>query len=178
MFLPVRSPPRPATAPNRIGITGAFGTWSNHGIHADEVTIAELCKSRGYATAVFGKWHLGHQPSFLPTRHGFDEFYGLPYSNDMWPLHPDLVKLPPNSEKRKRGYPDLALYQGEEIVNPKVTPLELYDLASDIGEQHNVIDRHPDVVKCLQILAEKARDDLGDSLTQREGKNRRPPGEP
>ena len=54
--------------------------------------------------------------------------------------------------------------------------LELYDLASDVGEQHNVIDQHPDVVERLQALAEKARDDLGDSLTGREGRNQRLPG--
>jgi arylsulfatase A len=108
--------------PNRIGITGALGPYDTHGLDDREVTIAELCKSKGYATAIFGKWHLGHHPRFLPTRHGFDEFCGIPYSNDMWPLHPDLVKLPPDSEKRKRGYPDLMLYEREQIVNAKVTP--------------------------------------------------------
>ena len=106
---------------NRIGVSGALGPWSNVGLHERETTIAELCKSRGYATAVFGKWHLGHLPPFLPTRHGFDEFCGTPYSNDMWPLHPDLVKLPPDAEERKRGYPDLALYEGEKIIDPKIT---------------------------------------------------------
>ncbi len=108
--------------PNRIGITGALGPRSKRGLHSGEVTLAEVCKSRGYATAIFGKWHLGHHPEFLPTRHGFDEFYGLPYSNDMWPLHPEYVDLPPKLAKRKRGYPDLPLYEGERIVNPKVTP--------------------------------------------------------
>jgi arylsulfatase A len=108
--------------PNRIGITGALGPWSTHGIHDREVTLAELCKSKGYATAVFGKWHLGHHPPFLPTRHGFDEFYGIPYSNDMWPLHPDCVDLPAAAEKRKRDYPDLPLFEGDRVVNPRVTP--------------------------------------------------------
>jgi arylsulfatase A-like enzyme len=54
--------------------------------------------------------------------------------------------------------------------------LELYDLERDVSEKHNVIDRHPDVVARLQALAEKARDDLGDSLTEREGTNKRPAG--
>jgi len=58
--------------PNRIGILGALGPKSTHGIHEDEMTIAELVKKRGYATAIYGKWHLGHHPKFLPTRHGFD----------------------------------------------------------------------------------------------------------
>ena len=56
---------------------------SPYGIHPDETTIAELLRSRGYATAIIGKWHLGDQPAFLPTRHGFDSFLGIPYSDDM-----------------------------------------------------------------------------------------------
>lgn len=75
--------------PNRVGITGALGPKANHGIHSGETTLAELCRSQGYATAMFGKWHLGHHRQFLPTHHGFDHFYGIPYSNDMWPYHPD-----------------------------------------------------------------------------------------
>ena len=58
---------------------------SRHGLHPDEVTIAEMLKSRGYATAMLGKWHLGDQPPFLPTKQGFDSFLGTPYSNDMKP---------------------------------------------------------------------------------------------
>lgn len=53
------------------------------GLHPDEVTVAEVLKARGYATACIGKWHLGDQPEFLPTRQGFDRYYGIPYSNDM-----------------------------------------------------------------------------------------------
>jgi arylsulfatase A len=93
--------------PNRIGIHGALGPNSKVGIHSNEVTLAELVKQRGYATAIFGKWHLGHQPQFLPTRHGFDEYYGLPYSNDMWPMHP---------EAPKGTYPPLPLIEGERKI--------------------------------------------------------------
>ncbi|MCA9179362.1 MAG: sulfatase [Planctomycetales bacterium] len=56
---------------------------SPYGLHPDEVTIAEVLKQRGYATAIVGKWHLGDQPEFLPTRQGFDWFFGVPYSDDM-----------------------------------------------------------------------------------------------
>ena len=56
------------------------------------MTLAEVVKQKGYATACFGKWHLGHHPKFLPTQHGFDEYLGLPYSNDMWPQHPTAGK--------------------------------------------------------------------------------------
>jgi arylsulfatase A len=107
--------------PNRIGINGALGPKSDVGISSHETTLAELLKGQGYATAMFGKWHLGDSPEFMPTRHGFDEFFGLPYSHDMWPLHPSLVNLPPESSARKRGYPDLPLYEGEKVVIPKVT---------------------------------------------------------
>jgi arylsulfatase A len=55
------------------------------GLHPDEVTIADVLKQVGYATACVGKWHLGDQPEFLPTRHGFDYYFGIPYSNDMGP---------------------------------------------------------------------------------------------
>ncbi len=106
--------------PNRIGIHGALGPWSENGLPASETTLAELAKSRGYATGIFGKWHLGHRPAFLPTRHGFDTFFGIPYSNDMWPFHPDYYPHPPGTSKRKRGYPPLPLYVDERIVNPAV----------------------------------------------------------
>jgi arylsulfatase A len=107
--------------PNRIGVTGALTPWDEHGLHESEVTLAELCKSRGYATAVYGKWHLGHRPPFLPTRHGFDEFYGIPYSNSMCPYRPDLAAFPADSIERTRGFPDLPLYDGEHITNPAVS---------------------------------------------------------
>jgi arylsulfatase A-like enzyme len=92
--------------PNRIGLMGALGPKSKVGIHDGELTLAEMFKSRGYATAIFGKWHLGDDPKFLPTRHGFDEYFGLPYSNDMWPRHPE----------NPRAYPDLPLIENDRVV--------------------------------------------------------------
>src|SRR5262245_60056194 len=76
---------------NRIGIHGALGPNSRVGIGPGETTIAEMLKSRSYATGIFGKWHLGREPQFLPLQHGFDEYLGLPYSNDMWPNHPEAA---------------------------------------------------------------------------------------
>ncbi len=116
--------------PNRIGIHGALGPGSKVGINTSEMTLAELVKQRGYATAIFGKWHLGDAPQFLPTRHGFDEYFGLPYSNDMWPLHPEYVNLPPDAAKRKRGYPDLPLIENERVAIPKVTHEEQNQLTT------------------------------------------------
>lgn len=98
--------------PNRIGIHGALGPKATHGIADGETTLAELLKSRGYATGMAGKWHLGHRPAFLPIHHGFDEYLGLPYSNDMWPHHP---------EAKPGTYPPLPLIEGDRIIDPDVT---------------------------------------------------------
>ncbi|MCP4846845.1 MAG: sulfatase [Verrucomicrobiaceae bacterium] len=69
--------------PTRVGIPGVLFPGHKTGLNPDEITIAEILKARGYATACIGKWHLGHKPKFLPTRHGFDSYLGIPYSNDM-----------------------------------------------------------------------------------------------
>ena len=79
---------------NRVGLSGALNHTSKVGIHADEVLLPELLQQRGYATAIFGKWHLGHRPEFSPLRHGFQEFRGIPYSNDNGPLHPVVKTIP------------------------------------------------------------------------------------
>ncbi len=72
----------------RVGLgSGVYFPGDANGINAAEHTVAELLKAQGYATMSVGKWHLGDQPEFLPTRHGFDDFFGLPYSNDM-PMKP------------------------------------------------------------------------------------------
>lgn len=83
--------------PNRVGVYGAFGPSSPLGLNPKEETIAELVKAQGYATGIFGKWHLGSDTEFLPLQQGFDEYYGVPYSHDMWPLHPwqEQAKYPP-----------------------------------------------------------------------------------
>ena len=101
--------------PNRIGILGALGPRDTHGLHDDEWTLAEVLKQRGYTCGIYGKWHFGHHPQFLPTRHGFDDYFGLPYSNDMWPKHPEAGA----------NFPDLPLIDGERIVahNPDQTQL-------------------------------------------------------
>lgn len=105
--------------PNRIGITGALSHTSKTGISDNEETIAEVLKQKEYATAIFGKWHLGFQHQFLPSNHGFDEFYGIPYSHDMWPLHPTGT------------YPDLPLYHNDGIINPRLTPEDVAEFTTE-----------------------------------------------
>lgn len=80
---------------NRVGINGALSPGSRIGINPEETLLPEVFKSKGYATAMFGKWHLGDHEKFLPTNHGFDEYFGIPYSNDMWPMHPTMKHFPP-----------------------------------------------------------------------------------
>lgn len=108
--------------PNRIGIHGALAPRDRVGIADTEVTLAEICKQKGYATAVFGKWHLGWQRPFLPLQHGFDEYLGIPYSNDMWPRNPNVAKLPPEARTRYGNYPPLPLLEGNEVVHADITP--------------------------------------------------------
>ncbi len=76
------------------------------GLHPDEITLAEVLKTAGYATGIFGKWHLGDQPEFLPTRQGFDEFFGIPYSHDIHPCHPN----------KQFRFPPLPLLDGEKVI--------------------------------------------------------------
>jgi len=90
---------------NRVGISGALPPNARRGIHEDETTLGELLKSRGHTTAIYGKWHLGDDLRFLPTRHGFDEYLGIPYSNDMWPHHPS-----------RKDFPPLPLVEGESVI--------------------------------------------------------------
>ncbi len=98
----------------RIGIQGALMPWSSVGLNPEEETIAELLKKKGYATGIFGKWHLGHHQEFLPLQHGFDEYLGLPYSNDMWPVGFDGK---PVTEGRKVYYPPLPLIENNEKID-------------------------------------------------------------
>ena len=88
------------------------------GLSPDETTIAEILKSVGYATCIVGKWHLGDQPPMLPTRQGFDQWFGLPYSNDMGPAS-DGVKSSfgaPLPAESKNPQPPLPLMRGETVL--------------------------------------------------------------
>ncbi|MFO7852482.1 MAG: sulfatase family protein [Bacteroidota bacterium] len=102
---------------NRLNMPQVFGPNSPTGINPDEMTIAELLKQKGYATGIFGKWHLGDLEPFLPLQHGFDEHLGLPYSNDMWPVDYDGGPVTEESLKPgKANYPPLPLIEDNEVI--------------------------------------------------------------
>ncbi len=137
--------------PARVSLAFNHIPRARTGIHPNEITLAEILKSRGYATAIVGKWHLGDAPEFLPTRHGFDSWFGLPYSNDMWPYHPKILERDEEdgrmraSRKRARytGYaqsdqtypldwfPPLPLMRNEEVVELNPAQEELTGAYTD-----------------------------------------------
>ena len=97
--------------PNRIGISGALFPNSKKGINPEETTLAELLKQKGYSSSIIGKWHLGDSREFLPLQHGFDEYFGIPYSNDMWPVDYNGA---PATDWRKDSFPPLFIMDGNE----------------------------------------------------------------
>ncbi|MDX9881536.1 MAG: sulfatase [Prolixibacteraceae bacterium] len=101
---------------NRVGISGALMPTAQIGLNPEEETIAEVLKKQNYKTAAIGKWHLGHHKQFLPLQQGFDEYLGLPYSNDMWPVHYDGTRNIPEELKRKLNYPELPLIRGNKKI--------------------------------------------------------------
>lgn len=92
---------------NRVGVEGALFPGTGVGLAPSETTLAELLQAEGYATGLFGKWHLGDAPRFMPNNQGFDTFFGIPYSNDMWPEHPLQERF---------NFSELMLYENENPV--------------------------------------------------------------
>jgi arylsulfatase A-like enzyme len=108
---PSRAALMTGTYASRIGMDGrVVFPGEKRGLHPNEITIAEMLRKKGYATGCFGKWHLGDQPQFMPLAQGFDEYFGIPYSNDMWPGnkrgHPGT----------RKGYTPLPIVRQNEAV--------------------------------------------------------------
>jgi arylsulfatase len=109
--------------PNRLGITGALNPGDSIGINANEELIPELLGKQDYKSCIVGKWHLGHHFPFLPLQNGFDEYLGLPYSNDMWPVDYDGLPATPEKGVNKLRYPPLPLIRGNEKIR-EITTLD------------------------------------------------------
>ncbi len=101
--------------PNRIGMVGALMPWDKTSLNPKEETIAASLKRAGYRTGMVGKWHLGSKAPFLPLHYGFDEYLGLPYSNDMWPVGYDGKPVTDTADWKSR-YPPLPLLDGDQPV--------------------------------------------------------------
>ena len=145
----------------RVSLSRNHTPSARTGIHANEFTLGDMFSSAGYSTGIFGKWHLGDHYQFRPLRHGFDEFYGIAYSNNMWPFHPRTAETPGEDPRltaaRARaqltgyagegssfpigeGFPNLPLYNGDTIVefntDQTVFGGVYFDRALDFIERH------------------------------------------
>lgn len=141
--------------PPRVSITFNHSPNAETGIHADETTVAEVLRSAGYATLHIGKWHLGDAPEFLPTRHGFDEYFGLPYSNDMYPHH-EMLQIMENEPEAQQRIRERSRYTGspwkqgaKSFPHPFQKPLPLID-----GE--TVVEHMPDQSTLTTRYTERA----------------------
>lgn len=137
--------------PNRIGIKGALFPQSKIGINPMETTLAEMLQEQGYKTGIFGKWHLGHLPKFLPNNHGFDEFMGIPYSNDMWPVDYEGNQVDKNHPKAKR-YPQLPFFKNFDVVKEIKTLEDQAQLTTELTEAAvDFIERNKDTPFFLYV---------------------------
>jgi arylsulfatase A-like enzyme len=121
----------------RVGIPHVLNPRTRRGLNPQETTIAELLRDRGYATIAVGKWHLGDHPEFLPTNHGFDSYFGIPYSNDMSPA-------PANNPRQGANlmYPELPLIRDTVVIEREPDQRQLVQRYT--GEVMDFLERNVD----------------------------------
>ena len=147
---PVCSPSRAALLTGRVHLrsgmfgrrVGVFFPDSRAGLPATEITLAEALREQGYATGIVGKWHLGHLPEYLPVRHGFDSWFGIPYSNDMdWQIAPGAARREAMFDPRI-DYWHVPLIRNEEEVE---RPADQHTVTRRYAEEAAAfIDAHQD----------------------------------
>jgi arylsulfatase A-like enzyme len=140
--------------PTRVGLARNPFPSSEFGLHPNETTIAELLRGAGYATMCIGKWHLGDAPELLPTRQGFDAYFGVPFSNDMWRFHP---KMPPreNEEPLMKQMRERAAYTGFHLSGSYYPP-GMLENDLPLMRDENVIEKNPDQTQFTTRYTEAA----------------------
>ena len=138
----------------RLGMTRSRFPNDSTGINPDEITVAELLKPQGYTTGIFGKWHLGDHSTFMPLNNGFDQFYGLPYSNDMWPFHP-LIEPHENEDPRLVAARERAAITGAAGLGITTFPVDFFP-DMPVYDNQQVIELNPDQATLVSRFTEQA----------------------
>jgi arylsulfatase len=120
--------------PNRLGMNGALLPESKIALNPQEQTIASLLKQNGYATAIFGKWHLGNRSPYFPLRYGFDTFYGLPYSHDIWPIDYHGNRITDDTNIRSQ-WPPLPVIEKDKQIRTITTLAEQMQWTASLTER-------------------------------------------
>ncbi len=156
----------PFCGPSRAQLmTGCYATRVGHarnpspgspwGLNPQEVTVAEVLKGAGYATMCIGKWHLGDAPEMLPTRQGFDTYFGLPFSHDMWRYHPKMP-LRPNEDALMRATRERAAYTGFAGQGSYYPPNGGFPNDLPLMRDETVIEKNPDLHQLTTRYTEEA----------------------
>ena len=121
--------------PNRIGMSGVLLPGAKRALNPKEQTIASLLNDAGYKTGMLGKWHLGNHAPFLPLQYGFDSYYGIPYSHDMWPIDFDGRTRVTDTSNIRSGWSAIPVYEGNRVVDSIITMERQSRLTSDLTER-------------------------------------------
>ena len=139
----------------RVGHCNNPSPGCNWGLNPDEVTVAEVLKEEGYATMCIGKWHLGDAPEFLPTKQGFDAFFGIPFSNDMWRYHPRMP-IRQNEDSLMLAIRKRAAYTGFAGQGAYYPPNRGFPNDLPLMRDEVVIEKNPDQRQLTTRYTEEA----------------------